>query len=44
MATIDRTDPSPSVADIAREEFVLMAKAFFAPVYGAWIVVSGLLK
>ena len=29
---------------IAREELVFTAKAFFAPVYGTWLVLSELMK
>ena len=34
----------PTVGEIAREEFGIVAKAFFAPVYGSWLVLRQLLK
>lgn len=34
-ANRDRSDSEPSLSDLAREEFGLTARAFFAPVIGA---------
>jgi hypothetical protein len=46
MVTIDSKPlhTQPSFADLARQEFVIMAKAFFAPIYGTWLVISELMK
>ena len=34
----------PTFREIAREEFWIVAKAFFAPVYGTWLVWRQLLQ
>jgi hypothetical protein len=36
--------PEPGFRDIAREEFWIVAKSFFAPVYGTWLVWKRLLR
>ncbi len=40
----DRVTTREDFLKLAREEFVFIAQAFFAPIYGTWIVVSRLLK
>lgn len=35
---------SLDLARIAREEFVLMAKVYFAPIYGTFLVIRQVLK
>jgi hypothetical protein len=42
--SVDRVTTREDFFRIAREEFVFTAQAFFAPIYGTWIVVSRLLK
>lgn len=47
MSTLERLVADVRALDlrqIAREEFVLMTKAFFAPIYGAVLVIQQLLK
>ena len=34
----------PTLGEIAREEFWIVAKAFFAPIYGSWLVLRQLLQ
>lgn len=47
MSTLKRYIRDARALDLrrmAREEFVLMSKAFFAPIYGAVLVIQQLLK